>query len=104
MKYTLNEIADIWSSRRRIQENLPIRWLLTDSRSLSFPDESLFFALKTSRNDGHRYISELYKRGLRNFVVSDSTLDLNPYPEANVIWVKDSLIALQTGGFPSATL
>jgi len=95
MKYSLNEIADIWGSRRRIHENLPIRWLLTDSRSLSFPDESLFFALKTSRNDGHRYIGELYKRGLRNFVVSDEMLDLNSYPEANVIWVKDALTALQ---------
>lgn len=95
MKYTLNEIADIWDSRRRILENLPIRWLLTDSRSLSFPDESLFFALKTSRNDGHRYIDELYKRGLRNFVVSDKAFDPNAYPEANIVWVNDGLTALQ---------
>lgn len=95
MKYSLNEIADIWDSRRRILENLPIRWLLTDSRSLSFPDESLFFALKTSRNDGHRYLDDLYKRGLRNFVVSDKSLDLNAYPDANIIWVNDTLIALQ---------
>ncbi len=95
MKYTLNEIADIWGSRRRIHENLPIRWLLTDSRSLSFPEESLFFALKTTRNDGHRYISDLYKRGLRNFVVSDDTIDLTLYPEANILWVNDALDALQ---------
>lgn len=95
MKYLLNEIADVWHSKSRILENLPIRWLLTDSRSLSFPEESLFFALKTSRNDGHRYIGELYKRGLRNFVVSDTKLDLTQYPDANLIWVADALIALQ---------
>ncbi|HET9571376.1 MAG TPA: bifunctional UDP-N-acetylmuramoyl-tripeptide:D-alanyl-D-alanine ligase/alanine racemase [Bacteroidales bacterium] len=95
MKYSLNDIADICGTKRRILENLPIRWLLTDSRSLSFPEESLFFALKTSRNDGHRYIGELYKRGLRNFVVSDGKLDLKLYPEANIVWVTDTLVALQ---------
>jgi Alr-MurF fusion protein len=95
MKYTLNDIADIWDARRRICDNLPIRWLLTDSRSLSFPEESLFFALKTARNDGHRYIPELYKRGLRNFVVTKDSFDLAEFPEANVVWVPDALKALQ---------
>ena len=47
-----------------------INWLLTDSRSLSFPSESLFFALSTERNDGHNYIQELYQQNLRYFVVS----------------------------------
>jgi len=59
MKYTLNDIAEICKAKSRILVNVPIRWLLTDSRSLSFPEESLFFALKTSRNDGHRYVSDL---------------------------------------------
>jgi alanine racemase len=95
MKYTLNELADIWEASRRIRENLPIRWLLTDSRSLSFPEESLFFALRTSRNDGHRYVADLYKRGLRNFVLSDKSFDLTDFPEANVVWVNDALQALQ---------
>ena len=95
MKYTLNDLVEIWKAESRICGNVPIRWLLTDSRSLSFPEESLFFALKTDRNDGHRYIPELYKRGLRNFVVSDRTLDLDALPEANLVWVSDTLKALQ---------
>jgi Alr-MurF fusion protein len=95
MKYTLEQIADIWGSRRRIIEDANIRWLLTDSRSLSFPEESLFFALRTNRNDGHRYIADLYKRGLRNFVLSDAVFDVNPFPEGNFIWVPDALAALQ---------
>ena len=36
-----------------------IDWLLTDSRSLAFPETSLFFALRTKRNDGHKYIADL---------------------------------------------
>jgi Alr-MurF fusion protein len=95
MKYTLNDMAEVWGSRRRIIENQSIRWLLTDSRSLSFPEESVFFALKTSRNDGHRYIPELYKRGLRNFVISSKNFELESYPEANIVWVSDTLKALQ---------
>ena len=96
MKYTLNELAEIWKSKSRICEDAPVSWLLTDSRSLSFPEESLFFALKTARNDGHRYIPDLYKRGLRNFVVSDQDFDFEASPDANVIWVSDGLDALQS--------
>ena len=96
MKYTLNELAEIWKSKSRICENVSINWLLTDSRSLSFPEESLFFALKTARNDGHHYIPDLYKRGLRNFVVSENDFNLEAFPEANVIWVSDGLEALQS--------
>ena len=39
-----------------------VDWLLTDSRSLSFPEETLFFALTTKRNKGARYIPDLYER------------------------------------------
>lgn len=47
-----------------------IDWLLTDSRSLCFPEETLFFALPTKRNNGTRYIPDLYERGVRNFVIT----------------------------------
>ena len=96
MKYTLKNIAEICKANSRILENLPIRWLLTDSRSLSFPEESLFFALKTSRNDGHRYVSDLYKRGLRNFVVSDLSFSIQDFPDSNFLFVADTLKALHS--------
>lgn len=46
-----------------------VRQVLTDSRRLSFPQDTVFFALKTYRNDGHRYIPELFAKGVRVFVV-----------------------------------
>ncbi|MCM1406461.1 MAG: hypothetical protein NC210_08575, partial [[Clostridium] fimetarium] len=46
--------------------------LLTDSRSLADPARTLFFALQTAVADGHRYIPELYARGVRRFVVRPS--------------------------------
>ena len=73
-----------------------ISWLLTDSRSLCFPSESLFFALMGKRNDGHNYIPELFARGVRNFVVSRMPDTMEDYPECNFLLVRDTLAALQT--------
>lgn len=72
-----------------------IAHLLTDSRSLVFPGESLFFALISERNDGHRYIGELYQKGVRAFVVSKLP-ENGPYAEAEFLVVADGLQALQT--------
>ena len=70
MNYTIEKITTLIGARRIGSADAQIEWLLTDSRSLCFPEETLFFALKTSRNDGHKYIADLYRRGVRNFVVS----------------------------------
>ena len=55
-------------------EDTEIRYLLTDSRQLSAVSrqpsagETLFFAIRTDRNDGARYIPELQGKGVRAFV------------------------------------
>ena len=72
MNYTIEKITTLIGARRIGTADAQIGWLLTDSRSLCFPEETLFFALKTASNDGHRYIADLYRRGVRNFVVSKS--------------------------------
>jgi len=81
MNYTIEKITTLIGARRIGTVDAQIGWLLTDSRSLCFPEETLFFALKTQRNDGHRYIDDLYRRGVRNFVVEapPSSLEGNPY-------------------------
>ena len=71
MSYTIESIAEYIGARRVGEHEATIDWLLTDSRSLSFPEETLFFALTTKRNSGVRYIPELYDRGVRNFVISE---------------------------------
>ncbi|MBI3500879.1 MAG: bifunctional UDP-N-acetylmuramoyl-tripeptide:D-alanyl-D-alanine ligase/alanine racemase [Bacteroidetes bacterium] len=72
-----------------------IRHLLIDSRSISSPETSLFFALKSERNDGHKFINDAYKKRVRNFVVSELPHDIALLVEANFILVKDTLSALQ---------
>lgn len=54
-------------------EDIDIEHLLTDSRQLgSDPAHTMFFALKTSRDDGARYIEDLYIKGVRVFVVCNA--------------------------------
>ena len=54
MNYTTTQIATIVKAQKREYQDHIITALLTDSRSLTFPEETLFFALVTERNDGHR--------------------------------------------------
>lgn len=95
MNYTISEVATVIKAKATLVNNGKVSWLLTDSRSLFFPEESLFFAIKTPRNDGHRYVSDLYKRGIRHFVVSDTSIQSTTFPEANLLLVPDTLVALQ---------
>lgn len=96
MHYSLEKITALTGARRFGTAEARIEWLLTDSRSLAFPETTLFFALRSRRNDGHRYIPDLYRRGVRNFVVgavpeAADTL----YADANFLLVVSPLKALQ---------
>ena len=97
MNYTIEKITTLIGARRIGTADAQIGWLLTDSRSLCFPEETLFFALKTARNDGHRYIADLYRRGVRNFVVSADAAPLWERLEGacNFLVVPSPLEALQ---------
>ena len=96
MQYTIQQIASILRSDATLTTpQSKVTRLLTDSRSLGFPEETLFFAIKTKHGDGHNYIEELYNRGVRNFVVN-SPSRFKGLTDANFIVVGDSLVALQT--------
>ncbi|MBR6605798.1 MAG: bifunctional UDP-N-acetylmuramoyl-tripeptide:D-alanyl-D-alanine ligase/alanine racemase [Prevotella sp.] len=95
MEYTIEKITTLIGARRLGTAEATISWLLTDSRSLCFPESTLFFALRSERNDGHKYIPELYNRGVRNFVVSSTPQNAADYADANFLKVTDVLSALQ---------
>ena len=50
MSYSIESITESIGARRMGNAPATIDWLLTDSRSLNFPEETLFFALTTKRN------------------------------------------------------
>ena len=73
----LSEIRKVIGNRLRVvgNEDLDIRHLLIDSRELKSewrPDEVLFFAIKTAKNDGAKYIPELEAKGVKAFVTEDA--------------------------------
>ena len=96
MTYTIEKVTTLIGAHRFGTADANIGFLLTDSRSLCFAEETLFFALKSGRNDGHNYISDLYRRGVRNFVVENVPTDYaSTYADANFLKVEKSLVALQ---------
>ena len=94
MNYQVSHIANIIGTGLSVVHDTVIEQLLLDSRRVHSAATSLFFALKGHRRDGHQFITDLYKKGVRSFVVSQA-IDTAVYPEANFIFVHDTLIALQ---------
>lgn len=100
MEAKLSDIA----ARLGCSESLPvdfdpvIRHLLTDSRSMYSPSDSIFFAIKTPSADGHRYIRQLYDRGVRAFVVEQDPVDRARMPGSVFLMVEDSIEALRKVG------
>ncbi len=91
--YTLNEIAEVVKGTVKGNGELSFNRLLIDSRNLAFPSDSLFVAIKGERNDGHIFIQDLYKKGVKCFLVSSEPSE-KPVDAAFVV-VSDTLTALQ---------
>jgi Alr-MurF fusion protein len=74
MQYNIKYINEIVGGTfLRFRGDDRVEHLLLDSRRLIFPDTSLFFALRGPRRDGRVFMEELYRRGVRNFVVQKKT-------------------------------
>ncbi len=95
MKYAIKSIRDIISAEKSNLLPAEIGILSIDSRNVSDPAETLFFALETKHNDGHKYITELYQKGVYNFVVRKHLPEFASMPDCNFLTVKDPLAALQ---------
>lgn len=96
MQYTVSDIARILRIACPGHPDAQVKTLLVDSRSLGDPEGTLFFALRTITNDGHRYIRRLYDRGVRNFVVDHIPADMPDTADANFLKVADTRRALQS--------
>ena len=95
--YSSKEIAEIIHANIH-PGNAPVlqaKDILVDSRRLINPDQCMFFALDTPRNSGHKYIGDLYKKGVRLFVVSHLKKEHKELDGAVFLKVEDTLTALQ---------
>lgn len=71
-----------------------IESLCIDSRKATGTEGTLFIAIRGERNDGHDYITSLYKMGVRQFLI-ETPLDPGLFPDANILRVNSSIEALQ---------
>lgn len=93
MNFTTKKIAEICHAEVYGCEDIKISYLLTDSRSLIHPLQSLFFAINGIQHDGNKFIVDLYNAGVRAFVVS--SLPENKTDDVAYILVNDVVEALQ---------
>ena len=94
--YHIEKVTTLIGAHRYGETDCHIRFLLTDSRSLAFPESTLFFAIPSPRQNPVKFIPDLYRRGVRNFVVADLPEGLRETcPEANFLVVVSPLKALQ---------
>ena len=101
MRYSVNEIKNILDANNFIVSksiiNLPectIEHCLTDSRQVSFMETTLFVALETNTGSGHKYVEDLYKQGVKNFLISIWDKKYEGF-KANFFLVDNTLKSLQ---------
>ncbi len=81
--------------------NTTAQYLLNDSRQLSSPQRSIFFAIKGLHHDGHQFLDDLYRKGIREFVIERNAItptllrELDRMPDAKIWQVEDSIWAMQ---------
>lgn len=94
--YSIQEIIKIVSGQplNASIQSANIQHLLYDSRLLVQPERTLFFAIPSQRNNGHRYVKDLYSNGVRHFMI-EQKINVNDYPKANFVLVDNVLNALQ---------
>lgn len=94
MAYSIQTICSVVRGEFIYQHsNDRIENLVYDSRRILQPASSLFFALKTEHNDGHKYLNSAYKKGIRNFIVSEEPKE--KLVDSNIVVVEETLEALQ---------
>ena len=94
MNYSLKDIARI-AGGTLVGADRCVGRFITDSRhSFATEQNPMFVAIGGVNHDGHNFIDDLYRRGLRAFMV-ERELNFEAWPEAGFVVVERSLRALQ---------
>lgn len=91
---SLQQLAKITNGKLFGNKEVRVSEIITDSRSFVSSNKAIFFALKSKRNNGHKYIKKLIESGIENFIVSELTNELTELKNINFILVDDTLVSL----------
>jgi alanine racemase len=95
LKISTSDIARIVNGNLTGDPDLYVTELLTDSRQFSFSEGAAFFAIRGVNHDGHIFTDQLYKRGIRIFIVETIPAEIRNFPGSSFILVKSTVEALQ---------
>jgi Alr-MurF fusion protein len=93
IQLSLADIAEITKGRISKNPSLIVNSIITDSRNQVTIKGGLFVAIKGKQHDSHKFLEELYQRGVRSFLVE--YLPEIMHDDAGYILVENSLHALQ---------
>jgi alanine racemase len=99
MLITLDVLVKIFNGKvlQTYDNEFLIKFLLTDSRKITAASQSIFFAIKGERHNGHKFLNEVYQAGVKLFVVEEAEFHLYKTGINNVtiITVFNAIYALQ---------
>ncbi|MCH5239325.1 MAG: bifunctional UDP-N-acetylmuramoyl-tripeptide:D-alanyl-D-alanine ligase/alanine racemase [Muribaculaceae bacterium] len=94
----INELTSRLGPRFNPVINVPgsvITDLVTDSRNHFNPATTLFFAIRNEGgNDGHKFMQQMYERGVRNFVCEYIPQDFSGLKDSNLLVLPSSIEAI----------
>lgn len=94
--HTIYELANAAGGQLIGNPTLKVQNLYFDSRKLFAPEGAMFVAIKGSGQNGHRFISSLYDKGVLCYVVNKKeAVDYFRFPNASFIEVDNTIWALQ---------
>ncbi len=91
---SIEAFADIIGANLENENHEIIQLIAFDSRKISNPTNTAFFAFQGEFRNGHDFIHDAYEKGIKIFVV-DQKFDAKDFPNATFLFVEDPLIALQ---------
>ncbi len=91
---SIEAFADIIGANLENENHEIIQLIAFDSRKISNPSNTAFFAFQGEFRNGHDFIQDAYKKGIRTFVV-DQNFNTTSYANATFLRVNDPLMALQ---------
>ncbi|MCS5663258.1 MAG: bifunctional UDP-N-acetylmuramoyl-tripeptide:D-alanyl-D-alanine ligase/alanine racemase [Flavobacteriales bacterium] len=94
--YTIQQLANFCNAQfKGVSPDELIHQVIIDSRKAKHFSHHLFVAIKGPHHDGHQFIEELYKKGFRNFLISNADFKTSDFPQANFLLTNDGLEAFQ---------
>ncbi len=97
MDYSSQEILDIIKARL-LNNSLvinDIKFVEYDTRKIFNGSDSLFIAFDGNTTNGHKYIEKAYKKGVKNFIITQADFAFSKFDNANFFLVENPYHAIQ---------